>query len=518
MLGLDIVVDGDELVLTPATAERSPSWSSGQVKRSETFNVRAGAPEPGGLFCPAIFGDEPGRTGHVELAAPVVPRPARPLLAALLGASETELAELAISGPGELVARVERAEAEGRTIQGWRPRQLVWWSVPVIAPLLRARSPEEVLQREEDGGFSSLTLHEPYRRIVNRAGRLRKLYEIGAPQVMIDHELQSLSATIDQLLDNLDHAEPYAYEGGTPLMDAVSLFSAALSPELVALSERYVGGWLARAARIASEEVYAGRRLAALWQLAGERPREPLGPELLRWSTEAPADEPGGLRSRYEAALNDTSDGALAVALALVGDVGIAEPASALHVDALLLLVRRALEDAEIDQALVAARAAEALAEALGDRSRGLSATRHRGAALLRAGRVQEALAALEPALSVRGPLFGGRGSFREAWPEKGRAAALAEAAMVAGWAAATTPEWVRALGGLAERATEDDAPAVLWARFEAALAGMIEASPEPADDLEVVLEQARERGLSRTAAAAAQALAASTRDAEAED
>ncbi|MCY1058900.1 hypothetical protein [Nannocystis sp. SCPEA4] len=69
----------------------------------------------------------------------------------------------------------------------------------------------------------------------------------------------------------------------------------------------------------------------------------------------------------------------------------------------------------------------------------------------------------------------------------------------------------MRALGGIAERAGEGDDPPALWARFEAALAEMIASSDDPADDLEVVLRQAQQRELSRTAQAAAQALAAAS-------
>ncbi|MFY0540685.1 hypothetical protein [Nannocystis pusilla] len=71
--------------------------------------------------------------------------------------------ELMAFGVDELVARVERAEAEGRTSQGWRPRQLVRWSLPVLSPVLRVREPEEVLARDDDGQFATHTLHEPYR-------------------------------------------------------------------------------------------------------------------------------------------------------------------------------------------------------------------------------------------------------------------------------------------------------------------------------------------------------------------
>ncbi|MFZ6182834.1 hypothetical protein [Nannocystis pusilla] len=515
MLGLDIVVDGDDLVLTPAAAERSPAWSSGQVKRPETFDVRAGAPEPGGLFCPAIFAAEPGRTGHVELAAPVVPGPARPLLAALLGVSEVELMAF---GVDELVARVERAEAEGRTLQGWRPRQLVWWSLPVLSPVLRVREPEEVLARDDDGRFATHTLHEPYRRVMIRAARLARLYELKAPAEMVAHEHDGLVEAIDRLLDQSDREAPSEDAFELPVMDAVTLFSAALHPAIVYKLEEEDGdrGWFVRAARIAEKRAYAGRRLAALWQLAGERPRQYLCQEVMYWCTNDPPDRTSALRSRYASALRDAGDDALEVASALAGKIGHEAPGSALHVDALMLWARRSLEDRAGDVALGVAHEAERIARALGDRGRTRAAARLRGAAFLRHGRVQRALTVLAPALRGGSPRYDEGGSFRGVFGDGPRAEALAEAAMVACWAVATTPEWVRALGGLAERASEDDEPAALWARFEAALAEMIATSSDPAEDVEVVRAQARERKLWRTAEAAAKALfAVTSRDAE---
>ncbi|PCC74992.1 RNA polymerase Rpb1, domain 1 [Nannocystis exedens] len=511
LLGLGIVVDDGALVLGPeaAAAERSPSWSSGQVMVPETIDYRTGAPRPAGLLCASIFGEDLGRAGHVALPSPVVPRPARPLLTALLGSSDDELIDLSIADPDGLVARVERAEADGRTIQGWRPRQLVWWSLPVIAPGLRAKDQEEALRRDDEGWLSPRKLHDQYRRVLNQANRLRRLQELAAPQDLLETEHRALVRKIDQLLVNSEHDDPYLDDdSGIPHMDAVTLFFAALTPELVERSAD--GGWIARAARIAWEDAYAGRRLAALWELAGERPRAPLGPARSRVSaTVPPAGDDSVLRARYESALRDTSDDALLGARALAGDLWRAQPGSRLHIDALVLLVRRALEDGEIDEALATADEAEALAQQLGDRARSMVATRQRGAALLRAGRVQEALAVLEPALRERGPLFGGSGAFRHVSLHDPRAAALDEAATVAGWATSTTPEWVRALGGIAERAGEGDDPEPLWMRFWAALVDMIAASPAPAADLLVVLRQARERGMSRTAEAAAQALEA---------
>lgn len=66
-------------------------------------------------------------------------------------------------------------------------------------------------------------------------------------------------------------------------------------------------------------------------------------------------------------------------------------------------------------------------------------------------------------------------------------------------WAQSSTPEWVRAVGGMAERTGRSD----LWERFEAHLTRMVDGSPSPASDLEVVIRQAGERDLRRTVQAA---------------
>ena len=50
--------------------------------------------------------------------------------------------------------------------------------IPVLSPVLRVREPEEVLARDDDGQFAAHTLHEPYRRVMNRAARLARLYEL----------------------------------------------------------------------------------------------------------------------------------------------------------------------------------------------------------------------------------------------------------------------------------------------------------------------------------------------------
>ncbi|MDI1449162.1 hypothetical protein [Polyangium sp. 6x1] len=69
--------------------------------------------EVGGLLCPKLFGDppDPRRCAHIAMVEPVVPWPARLLLAPLLAMTEEELYELCYKDPAALLARVGEAEA-----------------------------------------------------------------------------------------------------------------------------------------------------------------------------------------------------------------------------------------------------------------------------------------------------------------------------------------------------------------------------------------------------------------------
>jgi len=108
--------------------------------------------------------------------------------------------------------------------------------------------------------------------------------------------------------------------------------------------------------------------------------------------------------------------------------------------------------------------------------------------------------------MESRGPLFGGGGAFRFTGgaTDDARGAALGEAATVAEWAAHVTPEWVRALGGVAERFSDrklgdTSKGEPLWGRFDEVLSRMLGTSKHPEQDLEVVLRQAAERRFRKT-------------------
>jgi len=161
-----------------------------------------------------------------------------------------------------------------------------------------------------------------------------------------------------------------------------------------------------------------------------------------------------------------------------------------------LMLVHRRLAEASRDQeALAAATEAESLFTHAGDEASASSSRRSRGASLLVLERLDEAFAVLELAMEKKGPLFGGGGAFAMVRGEGKRAQALQEAASICGWAALTTPEWVRALGGIAQGFDDPK----LWERFDRALRTMLEGSERPGEDLGVVLRQASQRRFRKT-------------------
>jgi hypothetical protein len=220
-------------------------------------------------------------------------------------------------------------------------------------------------------------------------------------------------------------------------------------------------------------------------------------------------DHPSAIDMRYERELS-AAEGAGA-ARALVADVRRVAPARPSLGEALLLLARRAHEDGLFDEALVATIEAEALLSAAGDETSVRKTQRLRGSVLLSLQRFDDAFAVLDPIMIESDRGFGG--ASRSGGMSDPVAYAISEAATVATWADATTPEWVRALGGMAERTARPD----LWQRFEAALVAMVDRSKNPASDLEVVIRQAGQRGLRRTVEAAREIAAARDLDPDAE-
>ena len=94
---------------------------------------------------------------------------------------------------------------------GNRPEWMILEVLPVIPPDLRPLVPL-------DGGrFATSDLNDLYRRVINRNNRLKRLLELGAPEIIIRNEKRMLQEAVDALLDNGRRGRPITGSNGRPL-------------------------------------------------------------------------------------------------------------------------------------------------------------------------------------------------------------------------------------------------------------------------------------------------------------
>ncbi len=77
-----------------------------------------------------------------------------------------------------------------------RPEWMIWTVLPVIPPELRP------MVQLDGGRFATSDLNDLYRRVINRNNRLKRLLELGAPDVIVRNEKRMLQEAVDSLIDN----------------------------------------------------------------------------------------------------------------------------------------------------------------------------------------------------------------------------------------------------------------------------------------------------------------------------
>ena len=92
------------------------------------------------------------------------------------------------------VKRIEIIEAFRKS--GNRPEWMILDVVPVIPPELRP------MVQLDGGRFATSDLNDLYRRVINRNNRLKKLMELGAPDIIVRNEKRMLQEAVDALIDN----------------------------------------------------------------------------------------------------------------------------------------------------------------------------------------------------------------------------------------------------------------------------------------------------------------------------
>ncbi len=88
-----------------------------------------------------------------------------------------------------------------------RPEWMVLQVLPVIPPELRP------MVQLDGGRFATSDLNDLYRRVINRNNRLKRLLELGAPEVIVNNEKRMLQEAVDSLIDNAQRGKAVSQRG-----------------------------------------------------------------------------------------------------------------------------------------------------------------------------------------------------------------------------------------------------------------------------------------------------------------
>ncbi len=130
-----------------------------------------------------------------------------------LDAEADSLKEIIATGKGQ---KKTRALKRLKVVEAFRnssnrPDGMVLDAVPVIPPELRP------MVQLDGGRFATSDLNDLYRRVINRNNRLKRLLDLGAPEIIVNNEKRMLQEAVDSLFDNGRRGRPVTGPGNRPL-------------------------------------------------------------------------------------------------------------------------------------------------------------------------------------------------------------------------------------------------------------------------------------------------------------
>ncbi len=130
-----------------------------------------------------------------------------------LAADCEELEQIINSSKGQKQARaVKRLKVASAFLHSEnQPGWMVLDAVPVIPPELRP------MVQLDGGRFATSDLNDLYRRVINRNNRLKRLLDLGAPEIIVNNEKRMLQEAVDALFDNGRRGRPVTGPGNRPL-------------------------------------------------------------------------------------------------------------------------------------------------------------------------------------------------------------------------------------------------------------------------------------------------------------
>ena len=120
-----------------------------------------------------------------------------------------ELEKASEQKKAKLIKRLDTVESF--RMSGNKPEWMIMNVVPVIPPELRP------MVQLDGGRFATSDLNDLYRRVINRNNRLKRLLELGAPEIIVRNEKRMLQDSVDALIDNGRRGRPVTGAGNRPL-------------------------------------------------------------------------------------------------------------------------------------------------------------------------------------------------------------------------------------------------------------------------------------------------------------
>ena len=120
-----------------------------------------------------------------------------------------EIAKASEQKRAKLVKRLDTVESF--RISGNKPEWMIMSVIPVIPPELRP------MVQLDGGRFATSDLNDLYRRVINRNNRLKRLLELGAPEIIVRNEKRMLQESVDALIDNGRRGRPVTGAGNRAL-------------------------------------------------------------------------------------------------------------------------------------------------------------------------------------------------------------------------------------------------------------------------------------------------------------
>ncbi len=138
----------------------------------------------------------------------------RDLLDAMdLAAAAEDLRDVIANGKGQKRAKaIKRLKVVDAFLKSTnKPGDMILDVIPVIPPDLRP------MVQLDGGRFATSDLNDLYRRVINRNNRLKRLLDLGAPEIIVNNEKRMLQEAVDSLFDNGRRGRPVTGPGNRPL-------------------------------------------------------------------------------------------------------------------------------------------------------------------------------------------------------------------------------------------------------------------------------------------------------------